>query len=181
MHRIFAYVELALIFIVIIFILYLPLLFILKRRGLSPIRQMAGFGLGCSIFLIIYAAFLFMPIEFRLGRHFACNLIPLHFLVEENSLHLFVTEKVPNIILFIPLGLFLPITLQLMRSWRQTLLCALALTCGIEFIQYFIGRSADIDDVITNFLGAVIGYALFKIGDKLLNKTKFWHKLLGKS
>ncbi len=179
MHRIFAYVELALIFIIIICILYLPFLFILKKRGHRPIRQMVCLGFGCSVFLIIYAAFLFMPIEFQLGNHFSCNLIPLHFLIEEDSMRLFVTEKVPNIMLFIPLGLFLPLVFKSMRSGKKTMLCALALTCCIEFIQFFIGRSADIDDVITNFLGALIGYALYSAGNVLWQKTNFWQILLG--
>ena len=41
-------------------------------------------------------------------------------------------------------------------------------TFGIEFLQYFMGRSADIDDVITNFLGGLIGYILFLAFNKLL-------------
>ena len=93
-------------------------------------------------------------------------------------MRLLVTEKVPNIMLFIPLGFFLPIVFSKLRSWGQTLKLALATTCCIEFIQFFIGRSADIDDIITNFLGAVIGFGLFKLAEKILQHTAFWHRLL---
>lgn len=178
MHRITAYIELGLFFVLVICILYLPFLLILKKRGHHPVRQLAGLGLGCSLFLIFFAAFLFMPISFGPGNHFSCNLIPLHFLAEENSLRLFVTEKIPNILLFIPLGLFLPLAFAKFRTFRQTALAALSLTCTIEFIQYFIGRSADIDDVLTNFAGAVIGYGLYITAKKLLHKTAFWQILL---
>ncbi len=178
MHRITAYIEFGLILVIIISIIYLPFLFILKKRGVSPVRQLAGLGLGCSLFLIFFAAFLFMPIDFSLNRHFSCNLIPLHFLLEEDSLRLFITEKIPNILLFIPLGFFLPLTLGKFRTFKQTTLSALGLTCCIEFSQYFIGRSADIDDVITNFIGSVIGYGIYKIAEKLLQQTVFWQKLL---
>ena len=51
-------------------------------------------------------------------------------------------------------------------------------TFGIEFLQYFMGRSADIDDVITNFLGGLIGYILFLAFNKLLKNTNFWEKLI---
>ena len=51
-------------------------------------------------------------------------------------------------------------------------------TFGIEFLQYFMGRSADIDDVITNFLGGFIGYILFLAFNKLLKNTNFWKNLL---
>ena len=99
-------------------------------------------------------------------------------MLEEDSLRLFITEKIPNILLFIPLGFFLPLTLGKFRTFKQTTLSALGLTCCIEFSQYFIGRSADIDDVITNFIGAVIGYGIYKIAEKLLQQTVFWQKLL---
>jgi glycopeptide antibiotics resistance protein len=51
-------------------------------------------------------------------------------------------------------------------------------TFGIEFLQYFMGRSADIDDVITNFLGGLIGYILFLAFNKLLKNTNFWKKFI---
>ena len=53
MHRIEAYIRLGLIFVVIISILYLPILFKLKKKGISPTRQVSYIGLVCSIFLIL--------------------------------------------------------------------------------------------------------------------------------
>ena len=51
------------------------------------------------------------------------------------------------------------------------------MTFSVEFFQFFIGRSADIDDVITNLLGAVIGYAIFKVFNGLLKQKKWWNEL----
>ena len=51
-------------------------------------------------------------------------------------------------------------------------------TFGIEFFQYFIGRSADVDDVITNFLGGLIGYIVFYMFNKIFEKKKFWKKFI---
>ena len=64
MHRIEAYIRLGLIFVVIISILYLPILFKLKKKGISPTRQVSYIGLVCSIFLIVFATMLFMLISF---------------------------------------------------------------------------------------------------------------------
>lgn len=50
MHRIETYIRLGLIFVVII---YLPILFKLKKKGISPTRQVSYIGLVCSIFLIV--------------------------------------------------------------------------------------------------------------------------------
>lgn len=56
MHRIETYIRLGLIFVVII---YLPILFKLKKKGISPTRQVSYIGLVCSIFLIVFATMLF--------------------------------------------------------------------------------------------------------------------------
>ena len=40
------------------------------------------------------------------------------------------------------------------------------------------GRLADIDYVITNFLGGLIGYILFLAFNKLLKNTNFWKKFI---
>ena len=46
----------------------------------------------------------------------------------------------------------------------------IATTTLIETMQYFIGRSADIDDVIMNTIGGLLGYLLFWIGKNLLGR-----------
>ena len=45
---------------------------------------------------------------------------------------------------------------------------ALLLTCGIEFIQLFISRYVEIDDVILNFLGVMGGAGLWWIVHRCL-------------
>lgn len=177
MHRIEAYIRLGLIFVVIISILYLPILFKLKKKGISPIRQISYIGLGASVFLIIFATILFTPITFEPEIHIL-NLIPFN--LQEIGIQQFLIEKIPNIILFIPLGFFLPAVFKSNRKAYKTILITFALTFGVEFFQYFIGRSSDIDDIITNLLGGIIGFIVFKLLDRFLKKTTFWNKLIEK-
>lgn len=49
----------------------------------------------------------------------------------------------------------------------------------IEFSQYFIGASADIDDIILNLLGGILGYAVFAFLSLCFQRTSGWEKLLG--
>jgi glycopeptide antibiotics resistance protein len=51
---------------------------------------------------------------------------------------------------------------------------------SIELFQYFIGRSADIDDLIRNFIGGFMGYPFFIILSLALGRTLFWKKALGR-
>ena len=65
-----------------------------------------------------------------------------------------------NIGIFVPIGFFPAL---LWRGWRwwKSLLLGLGSSLTIEFIQFFIGRNTDIDDVTLNTAGAMLGYWLF--------------------
>lgn len=59
------------------------------------------------------------------------------------------------------------------------MLTAFATSFLIEFIQYFIGRSCDIDDLIMNTLGACMGYAAFIVCSKAISKKASPHNKTG--
>ncbi len=67
-----------------------------------------------------------------------------------------------NVVMFIPLGFFLPLLWRsLRRWWGSPALCA-AVIIAVEALQFITGRgSADIDDFILNMLGAAVGYVFF--------------------
>ena len=68
-----------------------------------------------------------------------------------------------NVFIFSPIGIFVPLIWDHLRSFRKILLVGLIVTCFIEVFQLFIGRSTDIDDVILNTIGVVIGYGIFPL------------------
>lgn len=72
-----------------------------------------------------------------------------------------------NIIMFMPLGFF-PALLWRRWRWWKSLLVGLGSSAIIEFVQFFIGRSTDIDDVILNTLGALAGFWIFGLLRALL-------------
>ena len=73
-----------------------------------------------------------------------------------------------NVVMFIPLGIFLPWIWQRLRGFFRVLLLALAIIICIELLQYATGLgSCDIDDLLLNVPGAMIGYVFFRL---------FWRK-----
>ena len=68
-----------------------------------------------------------------------------------------------NVIMFIPLGFFLPLVFPALgKFWRTILATALIIT-AVELTQLFtLLGSCDIDDLILNVVGAAVGYGLFK-------------------
>ncbi len=170
MHRIQAYITLAIIFIIVIITLYLPIMLKLNRKGVSIGKQVRYLGLFCSIFLIVFATILFVPITLH-PQHHILNLIPFNWIFEEkDAINHLIIEVIPNIMLFIPLGLFIPIVYRNKRTIFKTIIFVLLITLSVEFVQYFIGRSSDINDVIANTLGGIIGYGLFLLINRLIKK-----------
>lgn len=71
-------------------------------------------------------------------------------------------EILANIVLFVPLGFLLPTAWRSLRWWQSDLIC-LGTTCAVELVQPLIGRAGDLDDVIANALGGIIGCAAAKL------------------
>ncbi len=69
-----------------------------------------------------------------------------------------------NIVLFIPIGLFLPFLFRRQRKLLIFLLTTVITICCVELIQAFtLLGSCDIDDLILNTLGACIGYIIYRL------------------
>ncbi len=69
-----------------------------------------------------------------------------------------------NVIMFVPLGFFIP---SVFSKYSSFLKCMLICSIGIiivEIVQLFtLLGSCDIDDFILNVAGAIIGYGIFRI------------------
>jgi len=89
---------------------------------------------------------------------FGLNLIPFADIV--NSPFAYMKNTILNIILFIPMGFFVPAVWKNFRSFKTMFSMGLAVSLGIELLQIFTFRLTDIDDLITNTAGTVLGYEI---------------------
>lgn len=65
-----------------------------------------------------------------------------------------VIQNIDNILFFIPFGFLLPV-----NSWKKALIAGFGFSFCIELAQYAGGLGlAELDDVICNTIGAVIGF-----------------------
>jgi glycopeptide antibiotics resistance protein len=73
-----------------------------------------------------------------------------------------------NVELFLPLGVLLPLLMRT-RSGIRVVTVGLLLSLSIELVQFLAditvstGRVADIDDVLGNTFGALLGWLLFRV------------------
>ena len=76
-----------------------------------------------------------------------------------------------NVIMFVPLGFFLPGVFLRMRAWWKTVLTSAGIVVAVEILQLFtLLGSCDIDDFILNLLGVMLGFGIWKIGASIINK-----------
>ena len=80
------------------------------------------------------------------------------------------TEFLVNVVMFVPLGLLLPLAFVAARPLWRTLAVAAGASVSVEVLQYVVafGRHSDIDDVVVNSAGAGAGWLAFRIGSRFL-------------
>ncbi|THA62843.1 VanZ family protein [Streptomyces sp. A0958] len=74
---------------------------------------------------------------------------------------------VPNVIMFMPLGFILPLLLPRLNRSRTVLACALISLSieAVQLLQYIVfanGRAVDVNDLIANTVGGLLGYAVLR-------------------
>ena len=72
-----------------------------------------------------------------------------------------------NVLVFIPYGILLPLSYSMCRKWWRVFYCAIGLVIGIELFQLFSAFGVfDVDDILLNVSGAMLGYGIYALGRK---------------
>ena len=72
-----------------------------------------------------------------------------------------------NVVMFLPLGFLIPTIWEELGKLRYILAAGCGFSVLIEVSQILSLRGTDVDDVIMNTLGAVLGYGLYRLWDRL--------------
>lgn len=72
-----------------------------------------------------------------------------------------------NVVMFLPFGFLVPLAWKEMDGLFRVSAAGLGFSLLIELSQILSMRGADVDDLIMNTLGAVCGFLLFQIWDKV--------------
>ena len=92
---------------------------------------------------------------------------------------LFVKNIIGNVVMFMPYGFFVG-KYASSKSFLLSLFLVFLASISIECTQLIIGRVFDVDDIILNVLGGLIGYLIYLLIDRIYNmlpkffKTKFF-------
>lgn len=122
------------------------------------------------LLFVIYILCLFHIVTFQDINYGTNNFIPFKeiFRYEIGSAK-FIKNIVGNIIMFIPYGFFASYFLK-NKKFGTIGILAIIVSLTIEIVQLNIGRVFDIDDVILNVEGALVGYILYVGLDSISSK-----------
>lgn len=148
----------------------------------------------CYAIFIIYLLFLMKIVLFKytglvdvvkgiatgnLNGFRSINLIPLSSIIEfakiilEGNFTRGFNNIIGNIFVFAPLGYFLPLLFNKCKRINTVILVGFIISFLFETCQYllYLG-SADIDDIILNLVGTVIGFAFYQIIIRLVKEKE---------
>lgn len=106
------------------------------------------FGLYC---VAIFALVGFPNIKSR-NINVSMNVIPFIDMASDS------VNACLNVLLFVPFGFLLPVLWSKFRSVKECAMMGCITSCIIEISQIFTFRTTDINDLITNTAGTIIGY-----------------------
>ena len=130
-----------------------------------------------KLFFICYVLFLFQLVTSSdISAYGGTNYILFTEIFRyEFGSKLFILNVVGNIAIFIPLGYFIAHYLKTEKHFPVIIISLITSLC-IEFVQLYIGRSFDVDDILLNCLGGLFGYLLYRFLKKIDDHLpKFMH------
>ena len=122
-----------------------------------------------TLLFLIYILCLFQVVTFEDQTLYISgnNLVPFKEIMRYKiGSRLFIKNVVGNIVLFIPYGIFASLYAKLDKPWEALCLVFFA-SVTVETTQLLIGRVFDIDDILLNCIGGILGYGVYRALDHL--------------
>lgn len=95
------------------------------------------------------------------------NLIPMVYLLDYLIVGEAVLNTAGNIAMFIPIGIIWPLVFRKLDSHRKVIAAGVGFSVCIEILQLpFFDRVTDIDDLLLNSLGYLLGYGVYLLAKK---------------
>jgi len=106
------------------------------------------------------------------AMNFRINLLPFVYLMDYEIRREALINVIGNTAMFIPLGIVWPVCFKQLDSHRKVIAAGVGTSLLIEILQLpFYDRVSDVDDLILNSLGFLIGYGIYLLVKKSKKKA----------
>lgn len=138
-----------------------PLFVHLNKQYFHDYKRMIGYILFAVYLSGVFAVVGLPDIRYvRFDPHY--NITPFAYMFSD------LTNTVLNVLLFVPLGFFLPVFWERFLPFPRAVLFGFFTSLLIESLQIFTLRATDVNDLMTNTLGTLLGWILARITLKLI-------------
>ena len=150
-----------------------------KKTGKFAFRREAELIL-VYICLIVVARFTFFPFSKVDGRvqplifdgvkmcNFRINLLPFVYITDYEALWEMKVNIIGNVAMFIPIGIVWASVYRKLDTHKKVIAAGVGFSLFIEILQLpFYDRVTDVDDLILNSLGFLIGYGIYLLVKKV--------------
>lgn len=137
-------------------VILIPVFWILNRYCFQNFRRSVCY-LFLSVYLAAVDAVVGLPclLYIRFDRNI--NLTPFAYMFSDYR------NSLLNVLLFVPLGFLLPVLWKRFRPVWLTTLFGLGFSLSIELLQLFTLRATDVNDLMTNTAGTILGWCLGRV------------------
>ncbi len=147
-------------FIVILIILRITKIIINKER-------LVFYTDFYRLLFILYILLLYYMLISMESTSYGSNFIPFKEIFRYSFMSKgFIYNVLGNIALFMPFGYFVSEYLKANKI-RHIFITSFLISLTAELIQYKIGRTFDVDDILLNVLGAILGYLAYRLIQKV--------------
>lgn len=140
-----------------------------RRMGRTAAKLLPGLVFALYVFAVLYVT--------GAGTVFDLGRIVQGFARSPNEINLVPFSggigigTVLNAVMFVPLGIMLPLIWHYKARLASVACFGFLFSLTIELTQLLNNRTTDIDDLLMNTLGTLVGFGLFKLGKFLSTRT----------
>lgn len=141
--------------ILISMLILFPVFWVLNSIRFHNTKKTALYFIFATYLSAVYL-FVGMPTLQFLRFELSLTLIPFLPMIAD------LKNTILNIFLFVPLGILLPFLWKKYNTLKETLAFGFGMSFVIELMQILTYRATDINDLIANTVGTVLGYFIFR-------------------
>lgn len=150
---------------VLLYILCIGVVLVLTIKGIRK-----GWRLVSRLVLVEYVVLLFFTTVFSRNYSDAprFNITPFWSYIEIiNGKRSLIPENIMNVAVFVLVGVLLGLSFSELK-WKGVIFFAVCVSLSIEILQFIFHRGfSELDDVLHNTLGCIIGYGLYRLTNGL--------------
>lgn len=140
-----------------------------KSNSTQTIAFLFSVYMLCVLTITLFPILTSLPFVFTPQFSRMVNMTPFIDILEHTDGA--VTQVLLNILLTVPFGYLFPLFFKPnRRKFTYTLLATVTLTIFIESMQWLLanGRITDFTDLITNTVGGIVGYTIYKLTRRII-------------